>query len=78
MTDHKPLIYFLNSSVLDGIYSRWASELRCLGVEIQWIPGHRNVVADALSRTIFPDSECGTPPLEDFGELIQEEGREPL
>lgn len=77
LTDHKPLVFFLKSSVLDGIYARWAAELRVLNAEICWIPGSRNVVADALSRTIFPESESGTPPLEEFGELVMEEG-EPL
>ncbi|POS82380.1 hypothetical protein EPUL_006396, partial [Erysiphe pulchra] len=78
LTDHKPLTYFLKSSSLDGIYARWASELRCLGVEIEWIPGERNEVADALSRTIFPGSDCGTPPLEEFGELVVIENQDPL
>ncbi|POS84282.1 hypothetical protein EPUL_005663 [Erysiphe pulchra] len=55
-TYYKPLTFFLKSSILDEIYSRWASELRCLDLVITWIPGHRNVVADALLRTIFPDS----------------------
>ncbi|KAI1000467.1 hypothetical protein K3495_g7728 [Podosphaera aphanis] len=78
LTDHKPLIYFLVSSMLDGIYARWASELRCLGVEIVWIPGSRNVVADALSRTVFPDAECNTPPMEEFGELVLDGHDNPL
>ncbi|KAI0994842.1 hypothetical protein K3495_g13340 [Podosphaera aphanis] len=78
LTDHKPLTYFLTSSMLDGIYARWASELRCLGVEIKWIPGKINEVADALSRTIFPDSSSNTPPLEEFGEMISEVNMEPL
>lgn len=76
-TDRQPLTYFLRSSVLDGIYSRWASELRCLNVDIAWIPGSRNQVADALSRTIFPDPGSGTPPLEEFGDLITGEDSEP-
>ena len=78
LTDHKPLTYFLESSVLDGIYARWASELRCLGIDIEWIPGKRNEVADALSRTIFPDPDSGTPPVEEFGELIRDKYGEPL
>ncbi|KAI0995725.1 hypothetical protein K3495_g12453 [Podosphaera aphanis] len=65
LTDHKPLTYFLSSSLPEGIYARWATELRCLGVDIHWIPGHRNVVADALSRTIFPDENGDLPALEE-------------
>ncbi|POS82100.1 hypothetical protein EPUL_005332, partial [Erysiphe pulchra] len=68
-TDHKPLTWFLKSYRLDGIYSRWAAELRSLYIDIVWIQGKRNVAADALSRTIFPSSEFNTPPLEQFGEM---------
>jgi hypothetical protein len=75
LTDHKPLTYFLQSSALDGIYARWACELRCLNIEITWIPGVRNPVADALSRTIYP--EPGTPDLVEFGDLVFDEKDEP-
>lgn len=54
-TDHKPLVYFLKSTRTDGIYARWAQELRELNIEIVHIPGKRNRVSDALSRTVFPD-----------------------
>ncbi|KAI0995731.1 hypothetical protein K3495_g12450 [Podosphaera aphanis] len=57
-TDHHPLIYFLESSALEGIYSRWANELRSLNIVIQYIPGPRNKIADGLSRTIFDHPEC--------------------
>ncbi|KAI1005899.1 hypothetical protein K3495_g2318 [Podosphaera aphanis] len=77
LTDHKPLTFFLKSSFLDGIYARWASELRDLNIEIEWIPGERNVVADSLSRTIFPDSNFALPPLEDFGCLAIDDDGEP-
>ncbi|KAK6585464.1 hypothetical protein PZA11_002191 [Diplocarpon coronariae] len=69
-TDHQPLTYFLKSSNIEGIYARWASELRQLNLEIRWIPGSRNKVADALSRTIFPDPEGNSDDyLDDFGHL---------
>lgn len=35
-------------------------------------------MADALSRAIFPDSECDAPPLQEFGELIDEKGVDPI
>ncbi|KAI1005918.1 hypothetical protein K3495_g2302 [Podosphaera aphanis] len=35
LTDHKPLTYFLSSSLLEGLYARWATELRYLSVEIR-------------------------------------------
>ncbi|KAI0997732.1 hypothetical protein K3495_g10458 [Podosphaera aphanis] len=78
LTDHKPLTYFLTSSLLDGIYARWATELRCLGIDICWIPGHRNVVADALSRTIFPDEDNDLLSLDEFGEMSTDRKGDPL
>ncbi|KAI0992935.1 hypothetical protein K3495_g15249, partial [Podosphaera aphanis] len=57
-TDHRPLTYFLETSQAEGIYARWASELRMLNITIEYIQGTRNKVADALSRTIFSDPEC--------------------
>ncbi|KAI1000816.1 hypothetical protein K3495_g7381 [Podosphaera aphanis] len=57
-TDHRPLTYFLDTTHMEGIYARWASELRMLNIKIEYIQGPRNKVADALSRTIFPDPDC--------------------
>ncbi len=57
-TDHKPLTHFLASDLHEGIYGHWADQLRRLNLTIQYIPGHRNKVADGLSRTIFDDPEC--------------------
>ena len=56
-TDHKPLTHFLDSDLHEGIYGHWADKLRRLNIVIQYVPGHRNKVADALSRTLF-DAEC--------------------
>lgn len=42
------------------------------------ILGNRNDVDDALSRTIFPDTDHNVPPLNGFGELIQEEEKDPV
>ena len=69
-TDHKPLVHFLSGSSHDGIYSRWATELRLLPVEIRWISGARNEVADALSRTLFEHPDCeGDADLLSLGQL---------
>lgn len=57
-TDHKPLTYFLNSDLHEGIYGHWADQLRRLNISIAYIPGHRNKVADALSRTLFKSPDC--------------------
>lgn len=52
-TDHQPIARFLDSLHHEGIYARWCSELRSLQVEIKYIQGPRNIVADALSQTFF-------------------------
>ena len=57
-TDHKPLTHFLPSDLHEGIYGHWADQLRRLNITIKYIPGHRNKVADGLSRTLFRDPEC--------------------
>jgi hypothetical protein len=72
-TDHKPITYFLQCSMLEGIYARWACELRSLNIEIVYIPGKRNKVADALSRTIFPDENCDDD-LSEFGHIRYHDG----
>ena len=56
-TNHKPLTHFLDSSVAEGIYARWASELRIINIEIKYIPGEKNTIANTLSRTIFLDPD---------------------
>ncbi|KAI0991431.1 hypothetical protein K3495_g16756, partial [Podosphaera aphanis] len=58
MTDHKPLTKFLDSPYVEGIYARWQADLSVLNLDIEYIQGTRNVIADALSRTIFPNPEC--------------------
>ncbi|KAI0992069.1 hypothetical protein K3495_g16117, partial [Podosphaera aphanis] len=58
MTDHKPLTRFLESPYVEGIYARWNADLLVLNLDIEYISGKRNEIADALSRTIFPDPEC--------------------
>lgn len=74
-TDHKPLTFFRSSPNVEGIYARWADELRSVPVQICYIEGKRNKVADALSRTIFPDQECqDVKHLEKYGS-IDELGR---
>lgn len=62
-TDHKPLLYFLNSENHEGIYARWVFELRQLNVSIQYIRGEKNKVAYGLSRTLFNEPNCGTDAL---------------
>lgn len=48
-----------------------------MDVDIIWIPGNWNVVADSLSRTIFPDENCEESFLEEFGSMSVNEKNEP-
>ena len=57
-TDHKPITHFLSSYLHEEIYGHWADQLRRLNITIKYIPGHRNKVADGLSRTLFQDDDC--------------------
>lgn len=61
-TDHKPLVTFINSDRHDGIYARWAVKLQELNFCFEHIVGKRNVIADGLSRTIFPGNDPEVDP----------------
>jgi hypothetical protein len=74
-TDHRPLTYFLQSDLHDGIYGHWADQLRRLNLKIVYIPGHRNKVADGLSRTLFDTPDCAsTPTLAEVYDKLTNEG----
>jgi hypothetical protein len=69
-TDHKPLETFLLSKTQDPLLLRWSLLLSTLPLEIVWIPGKSNQVADALSRTVRAMTNSLTP-LEEETLLIQ-------
>src|SRR5215469_630394 len=74
-TDHKPLARFLNSDKHEGIYAYWVVILRELAMNIEYIPGPRNKVADGLSRTIFHASDCSEDPsVSDIQAQLNEKG----
>ena len=58
-SDHQPLLGFQDSAgrgAVEGIYARWAEILEQSNVTWQYLPGRKNRGADAMSRTIFPDT----------------------
>ena len=72
-TDRKLLTYFMGADSYEGIYRHWANQPRRLNVKITYIPGPRNKVADALSRTLFDEGYSESKHvLEACGRLSQE------
>ena len=49
-SDHNPLVYLRNQKDPRGKFARWLMELEEYDYEINYIPGKKNVKADALSR----------------------------
>lgn len=52
-TDNNPLTYIMTKPKLDCCEQRWVSKLASYDFDIRYVPGSRNVVADALSRATF-------------------------
>ncbi len=51
MSDHNNLRYFNSARLWKPRHARWSEELAQFDLVIEHIPGEKNVVADALSRS---------------------------
>ena len=56
VTDHKGLVYLLNQKSISGHQARWLEKISSFLFKVVYVPGSKNVVADALSRIYSNDS----------------------
>ncbi len=52
-TDNNPLTYIFTKPKLDAVEQRWVSKLVAYSFDLNYVPGTKNVVADALNREPF-------------------------
>ena len=75
-SDHKPLEKFLLKNMLNSKVSNWAMELEAFDIQLDYIKGSSNILADTLSHLIAIDPDTPTMPEEsgyEFGYAIFEE-----
>ena len=75
-SDHLPLKKFLEKKTLNAKVNNWAVKLEQFKIELDWISGVKNMLADSLWRLLdmTPEAEpTEEPPGEEFGVACFEE-----
>ena len=75
-SDHLPLKKFLNKQTINSKVNNWAVELEQFRLNLEWIPGTRNLLADSLSRLldVVPDAQKTREPVDqEFGSYCFED-----
>ena len=75
-SDHLPLKKFLEKKTLNAKVNNWAIELEQFKIELDWISGIKNMLADSLSRLLdmTPEAEpTQEPPGKEFSVACFEE-----
>ncbi len=66
MSDHLPLKCFLQKNTASAIVNNWAISLEEFRLTFEYVPGRRNLLADAMSRLVAQDL-AEIPDPEPFG-----------
>ena len=61
-SDHWPLKRFLQKNTLNSKVNNWAMELKSFNIQLEYIQGSKNILADTLSRLIDIDEDTRLPP----------------